>query len=129
MSNFKKGNFPKSLCEDCKNLPEGQVIKGHDHRRPDILDEVYERYSFWHQEFNTDTMWLKGRLLTLSDASFSDPQQRKAFKDLVSQIVDEFFRERIRSNIICTLNEVCDILVGEKLFSDKEAHRIPISKL
>ena len=27
---------------------------------------------------------LQGRLLTLVDATFSDPQQRKAFKDLVS---------------------------------------------
>ena len=34
---------------------------------------------------------LTGKLLTLVDASFADPEQRKAFKDIVKQTVGEFF--------------------------------------
>lgn len=34
---------------------------------------------------------LKGRLLTLVDATFQDPQQRKAFKDLVWQSLKGWF--------------------------------------
>lgn len=34
-----------------------------------------------------DIQTLEGRLLTIVDASFSDTQQRKAFKDLVRQAI------------------------------------------
>ena len=29
---MKKEKIKKSECEQCKNLPEGEVVKGHDHR-------------------------------------------------------------------------------------------------
>lgn len=29
-------NIPQIMCEQCRNLPEGEVVKGHDHRPPTV---------------------------------------------------------------------------------------------
>ena len=29
---FERINVPQNLCAECKDLPEGHVVKGHDHR-------------------------------------------------------------------------------------------------
>jgi hypothetical protein len=39
---------------------------------------------------------LKGRLLTLVDAAFTDPQQRKAFKDLVWSTLRQWYEDTER---------------------------------
>jgi hypothetical protein len=48
--------------------------------------EVRELYGVNWVEFDN----LVGRLLTLCDATFTDPQQRKAFKDLVRHAIKEW---------------------------------------
>ena len=47
------------------------------------------------------TSWvgnLEGQWLTLVDATFSDPQQRKAMKDVVRKMIWDWDREIIKSN-------------------------------
>ncbi len=93
-------------------IPKGAPIPA----RTKEMEEIYERYSYWHNEFYKQNGWMTGKILTLADASFSDAEQRKAFKDLVKQAFDEHFREHARSNLICLYNEACNILVGSELF-------------
>lgn len=50
-----------------------------------------ERYGLNWSEFDN----LVGRLLTLADATFADPIQRKAFKDLLRQHVKEWVTDCI----------------------------------
>lgn len=40
-------------------------------------------------EVNQNVDYLKGRILTILDASIQDPDQRKALKDLVKQEIDD----------------------------------------
>lgn len=40
-------------------------------------------------EVNMNVGYLKGRILTILDASIQDPEQRKALKDLVKQEIEE----------------------------------------
>lgn len=80
------------------------------------MEEVYERYSFWHNQFFDQNNYLRGKLLTIADAAFADAQQRKAFKDLLNQTLDAHFREYARGNLICLYNEVCEIMGQEPLF-------------
>lgn len=47
------------------------------------------RYPINYEEFYN----LKGRVLTIVDATFSDPQQRKAMKDVVSQALHGWMRD------------------------------------
>lgn len=44
----------------------------------------------WDEVYN-----LKGRLLTLIDATFTDPQQRKAFKDVSWQLLQTWFDDHV----------------------------------
>lgn len=78
---------------------------------------MYQLYSRCYESILKDNSYLAGRLLTLSDASFSDPQQRKAFKDLISQEIDAVFRERTRDTITYYFNEMSK-LNGDELFPD-----------
>ncbi len=61
---------------------------------------MFKIYRDYHERFSFDKGHLKGRLLTLVDAAFSDPEQRKAFKDLLSQEVDRNFIEGAREHLI-----------------------------
>lgn len=92
--------------------------KQNSNQRSKEMEEIYERYSWWHNEFFKQNGWLMGKLLTLADAAFADAEQRKAFKDLIKQTLEEHFRENARGNLICLYNEACNILVGEMLFSN-----------
>ena len=40
-------NIKKHDCEDCKDLAEGEVIKGHDHRQPRF--QIGDKVHFNHQ--------------------------------------------------------------------------------
>lgn len=80
------------------------------------VDELYERYTVWYRIFQQSNSHLCGRLLTLFDASFADPQQRKAFKDLVSQELERNFIERQCNHLIFLYNEISEIFRGKPLF-------------
>lgn len=88
--------------------------------------KVYELYTQCHGSFLENNSYLKGRLLTLADASFTDPQQRKAFKDLLAQEVDSNFRTHAREQLILTFQQVGK-LMGETLFADYDDARPSLS--
>ena len=44
-----------------------------------------------------------GRVLTLADATFNDPQQRKAFKDVVKEIFYSYDYHLSATEVICEL--------------------------
>lgn len=96
------------MSQDKKTAKEMLVGNG--------VDELYERYTVWHRIFQQSNSHLGGRLLTLIDASFADPQQRKAFKDLVSQELDRNFIESARDHLICLYNEISEIFRDKPLF-------------
>lgn len=54
----------------------------------------------WTELYN-----LKGRLFTLIDASFADPQQRKAFKDVTWSILGDWIGD-IESECFENVNEL-----------------------
>jgi len=56
---------------------------------------------------------LEGKLLTLIDASFSDPQQRKAFKDVVKELVTKSYHQPIYDMFDSLSNQIA-IIVGDK---------------
>jgi len=64
------------------------VKRGGDDEKGAFYDE---RYGLNWSEFDN----LVGRLLTLADATFTDPIQRKAFKDLLRQHVKEWVTDCI----------------------------------
>lgn len=55
---------------------------------------------------------LKGKILTLADSSFSDPEQRKAFKDLASQMLD-IFRDTEMNPVAKDLVLTLSFVVGD----------------
>lgn len=88
-------------------------------------DELYKLYSETHLCFQQSLSHLKGKLLTLADASFADAQQRKAFKDLVSQTVDQFSYQDTRENVIFAFKQVA-LLEGRELFADGNCTANPV---
>jgi len=46
-----------------------------------------------------DFKYFTGKILTLADATFSDPEQRKAFKDLLRQTIDHFQFTAVQSSL------------------------------
>ena len=52
---MKKEKIKKSECEQCKNLPEGEVVKGHDHRiKRGIIITTSEATQQWFDDcFNS----------------------------------------------------------------------------
>lgn len=57
---------------------------------------------------------LKGKLLTLCDSSFTDPTQRKAFKDLLSQMMEDFKYSEI-DGVTRELIEEVEVIVGDRI--------------
>lgn len=55
---------------------------------------------------------LSGKVLTLADASFTDPVQRKAFKDLIRQMAFPTYGDLDRSN--AELAELVGEVVGDR---------------
>ena len=98
IAEVSKDPYPVSfelLCEDDRHRqdaptrisvsPHGKLVSvvredGH------VTPGGSERYGLNWSEFDV----LMGRLLTLCDATFNDPVQRKAFKDMVRQHVKEW---------------------------------------
>lgn len=77
---------------------------------------LYQAYSECHNNLVEIYSHIKGELFTLADSSFSDPQQRKAFKDLACQSLDRLFREGIRDTLVRTFKKVSEITTKEGLF-------------
>ncbi len=59
-------------------------------------------------QVNPQLRFMKGKLLTLIDATISDEQQNKATKDIIHQIVGE------------TINTFWRYSIGEDVFPEKE---------
>ena len=79
--------------------------------------KVYPIYENFHNRLSEENSYLKGKLLTLADATFSDPIQRKAFKDLLSQEIENHFHDPVRHAIVIAFRDVA-VLVGEELFKN-----------
>ena len=79
--------------------------------------KLWEVYSEAHRMLNDSHSCLLGRILTLADATFADPVQRKAFKDLVKQEFSDMWNHEVREIIISQFRCVANIY-GEKLFPD-----------
>lgn len=79
--------------------------------------KLYDLYSECSTQLSGENSRLVGKVLTLADSSFSDPQQRKAFKDIVRQIIESSFYMDGRDIIIRSFKKVAD-LNGEVLFED-----------
>jgi tyrosyl-tRNA synthetase len=79
--------------------------------------KLYEIYQRAHAAVLQESSFLKGRVLTLVDAAFSDPQQRKAFKDLVAQEIEKAFHGGDRDILVYAFKEVGK-LYGEEIFPD-----------
>lgn len=68
--------------------------------------KMYQLYSNYHEKFLDSKIRLKGKLLTLIDAAFSDPVQRKAVKDLVHQEMDSSWVANERELLIYLFREL-----------------------
>lgn len=49
----------------------------------------------WAEITTNDTSYLEGKILTIIDATFSDPQQRKAQKDVFRDILWDWYSRKI----------------------------------
>lgn len=82
-----------------------------------LKEKLYEIYSRGNGEISAANSHLKGVLFTLIDACFTDAQQRKAFKDLVSQEVDKAFYAGARDILVGIFKEVGKV-TGCEIFMD-----------
>ena len=79
--------------------------------------KLYEIYCECNTELSARNSRLIGKILTLADSAFSDPQQRKAFKDIARQIMEEAFYADSRDIVVEKFKKVAT-LNGEVLFAD-----------
>lgn len=56
---------------------------------------------------------LKGQLLTIADATFSDPEQRKAYKDLVKNTLQDWSLNAMQNSVSYPIKTLA-ILCGDK---------------
>lgn len=83
----------------------------------DSAQMLRDTYASCHESLHAANSHLKGMLLTLADASFSDPQQRKAFKDLLSQQLERAFHSETREILVFTFRQV-GLITGEEIFPE-----------
>ncbi len=73
---------------------------------------LYDVYVNTHEILHNSHSSLLGRILTFVDASFSDPVQRKAMKDVVKQEFNDMWIHELRDIIVsqfrCAANVVGD---------------------
>jgi len=67
---------------------EKEVVEEIRQQEKQTLTSVID--SQWYRFSRNICKKMKGKFLTMIDATFQDPQQRKAQKDIVSQMIDSF---------------------------------------
>lgn len=80
-------------------------------------EKLRDIYVSCHESLHATNSHLKGTLLTLADASFTDPQQRKAFKDLLSQQLERSFHSETREILVHYFKKI-GLVTGEEIFSE-----------
>lgn len=62
---------------------------------------VYPFYTRTHEHCHEEVKYLLGRVLTIVDASITDPTANKAVKDLVKGEFNDIWNNRLRDIILC----------------------------